>query len=260
MHRSSTLRSAISPVSARTRLSPRSGGRTTSSSVSPVIGWPIRLPRSRRRRASRCPRNPAPPVMRMFMLPSRTLQIGFDPAQAVRRRGFRPVFTADPAVVAKRIDQVEQVRMIQFAQVRFMPLRHARDLDMANARMRAFHITSELDREITLHDLAVITIELHLEIWYTDLFAYRLRVVLAVEEKAGDVTGIDRFDNDRDTGRACCVRRQFEVLQVHRTMFLTRLFRRDQSRHYMQRLVTEHGGIFQRFIECTRELVLAPRQ
>src|SRR5471032_633399 len=219
MYCSSTLRSAISPVSARTRLSPRSGGRTTSSSVSPVTGWPIRLPRSRRRRASRCPRKPAPPVMRMFILPSHTLQIKFKPAEAVRRCGFRPVFTANPAVVAERIDQVEQVWIIQFAHVRFMPVRHTRDLDMADARMRAFHVAPEFDREVALHDLAVVTIELHLEVRCADIFADRLRVVLAVEEKAGDVTGIDRFDNDRDTGCTRCVCGSFQVLQIHRTMF-----------------------------------------
>src|SRR5471032_1985048 len=183
MHRSSTLRSAISPVSARTRLSPRSGGRTTSSSVSPVIGWPSSVPRSRRRRASRCPRKPAPPVMRMFIFPSRTLQIRFDPAEPVGRPGFRPVFTADPALVAERIDQIEQVRIIQLADVRFMPLRHARDLDMTDARMRAFHVAPQFDREVALHDLAVVTIKLHLEIRCTDLLADRLRVVLPIEEK-----------------------------------------------------------------------------
>ena len=66
------------------------------------------------------------------------LQIRFDPAEPVGRRGFRPVFTADPALVAERIDQVEQVRIIQLADVRFMPLRHARDLDMADARFGRF--------------------------------------------------------------------------------------------------------------------------
>src|ERR1700712_135709 len=118
-----------------------------------------------------------------------------------------------------------------------MPLRHARDLDMTDARMRAFHVAPKFDREIALHDLAVVTIKLHLEIWRADLFADRLRVVLAVEEKARDVTRIDRFDNNRDTSRARGVCRQFEVLQIHRTMFFTRLFRRDQTRHYMQGLV-----------------------
>src|ERR1700730_14089802 len=184
MHRSSTLRSAMSPVSARTRSSPRSGGRTPSSSVSPVIGLPIKLPRSRRRRASRCPRKPAPPVIRIFMVPSRTLQIRFDPAESVGCRCFRPVFAADPALVAERIDEVEQIRIIQFAQVRFMPLRHTCDLDMADARMRAFHVALELDCEIALHDLAVVTIELHLQVWCANLLADCLSVVLPVEEKA----------------------------------------------------------------------------
>lgn len=66
-----------------------------------------------------------------------------------------------------------------------MPLRHARDLDMTDACMRAFHVTPKFDREVTLHNLAVVTIELHLEVWRADLFADRLRFVLAVEEKPG---------------------------------------------------------------------------
>ena len=94
----------------------------------------------------------------------------------------------------------------------FVALRHARDLDMADARVRALHVALQLHRDIAFDDLAVVDVELHLQIRRADFVADRLRVVLTVQEEAGDVAGVDRLDHDADARLLRFLRRVFEVL------------------------------------------------
>src|SRR5690606_39618422 len=55
------------------------------------------------------------------------------PAQARAGVAVRPVLAAHPAVVAERIEQREQVGVMELAPVGLLPIRHARDLHMADA-------------------------------------------------------------------------------------------------------------------------------
>jgi hypothetical protein len=55
-----------------------------------------------------------------------------EPLQAFGCTGFRDVFAADPAFIAEFIDQVEEITVVDFSAVRFMALRDAGDLKMAN--------------------------------------------------------------------------------------------------------------------------------
>jgi hypothetical protein len=61
-----------------------------------------------------------------------------------------------------------------------------RDLDVADAR----HVAFQRHREIAFDDVAVVAIELHLQVRRADLPADRLRVVLAVRKKPGRVSGV----------------------------------------------------------------------
>src|SRR5258708_20686242 len=121
-----------------------------------------------------------------------------EPSQAVGGARARPVFAADPAAITQGIDEIEQVRIVHFARIRLVPVRHARNLDMADTRVAPFHVAAEFDGEIAFHDLAVVTIELDLQVRRADLFADSLRLILPVQEEAGYIARIDRFDPDVD--------------------------------------------------------------
>ena len=68
------------------------------------------------------------------------------PAETGRRPARRPVFAADPAVEAQLVDDAEQVRIVQLALVGLVALRHAGDLQVADASgrqvLRSFIATS----------------------------------------------------------------------------------------------------------------------
>ncbi|KAG0738589.1 hypothetical protein G6F24_017571 [Rhizopus arrhizus] len=102
-------------------------------------------------------------------------KIGLGPAQPGGRAGLGAVFAADPAGVAQRVDPLEQVGIVQFAQVGLVPVGHAGDLDVADAR----HIALQLHGDVAFDDLAVIAVELHFQVGCADLGADGLRVVLA---------------------------------------------------------------------------------
>ena len=62
-----------------------------------------------------------------------------------------------------------------------MTVRHAGDLDMANAGK----IATQLDRQVAFDDLAVVAVELHLEVAGPDFPADGLGLVLAVRKNPG---------------------------------------------------------------------------
>ncbi|ABA53116.1 hypothetical protein BURPS1710b_A0443 [Burkholderia pseudomallei 1710b] len=184
------------------------------------------------------------------------LQIRCEPAEALGGAGLRPILAADPAVVAEHVDQLEQVRIVDFADVRLVTLRHARDLDVADAR----DVALQFHRQIAFDDLAVIAVELHQQVRRADFAADRLRVVLAVQEEARHVARVDRLDHDRHVLRARRFGRVREVAQIHVAMPRAILRRRDQARHHVERVVADHARVVERGVDRAPELVLAARQ
>src|SRR5437763_14142253 len=86
------------------------------------------------------------------------------PAEAGGGIALRPVFAADPALVADLVEQVEQIRVMDLADIRLVAAGVAGDLHMrVMAGQRA-----DLAAEIALHDLHVIEVELQFQIGPAD--------------------------------------------------------------------------------------------
>src|SRR5258706_13349206 len=78
------------------------------------------------------------------------------PAEAGEGVALWPVFAADPALVADLVEQIEQIGVMDLADIGLVPPRIAGDLDMRVMAGESAH----LGREIALHDLHVIEVEL----------------------------------------------------------------------------------------------------
>ena len=72
-----------------------------------------------------------------------------------------------------------------------MPLRHAGDLEVADAA--GGQVLADLHRHVAFDDLAVVQVHLHLHVGLADLGHQFVRMVLPVEEEAGDVARVDRL-------------------------------------------------------------------
>jgi len=102
------------------------------------------------------------------------------------------VLAPEPSLVAQLVEHREHMRVVDFAGIRFMPVRHARDLDMAAAR----DVLTQPSGEVAIHDLHVIAINLHLQIGQSHGFADARRLSLRIREIAGHIARIDGLDQD----------------------------------------------------------------
>ena len=123
---------------------------------------------------------------------------GRDPGQACFDGCQRPIFAADPALVAEPIDQRQQERVVDFARARLMPARIVGDLDMGDLRHRRF----ETAGEVALHHLHMIEIGLQIEIVGLDAAHDAHGLVAAVQKEARHVAGVDRLDQEPDAALA----------------------------------------------------------
>src|SRR4029077_16195851 len=82
----------------------------------------------RRRRARRA-KNPPPPGMGEARAPPADA-VTPGPAEARLGLAFRTVFAADPARVTELVEQIEQVRVVDLADIRLVPAGIAGDLHM----------------------------------------------------------------------------------------------------------------------------------
>src|SRR5439155_1344419 len=164
MTRGTISRSAISPV---TRVRRRSSGKgnaegalsnNTNSSTRPRAE-----PSASNFSASRRPRKPHPPVITMRIAGSPDA-VFLGPTEASEGVSLRPVLAADPALVADLVEQVEQIGVMDLADIRLVPPGIAGDLHMRVMAGERAH----LGREIALHDLYVIEVELQLEVGPAD--------------------------------------------------------------------------------------------
>ncbi|KAG0736575.1 hypothetical protein G6F24_018290 [Rhizopus arrhizus] len=79
----------------------------------------------------------------------------------------------------------------------------------------------------------MVQVHLHLQVGRIDGLHYRMRVVLEVQDIAGDVARIDGFDQHRDARRTGLARGPVQVLAVAIQQGLARHVGRRQARHHV---------------------------
>ena len=84
------------------------------------------------------------------------------PPQPRRSPRFWPVFTPNPSIKPQLINQREQIRIVNFANIGFMPFRHAGYLDVAY--LAGGQVAAQVHREVAFDDLAVVQVHLHFEV------------------------------------------------------------------------------------------------
>src|SRR5436190_16604917 len=128
MTRATVSRWAMSPVTSVRRLSSGRGNAegVLSNNTSSLTG-PSAEPSASNFSASRLPRKPHPPVITMRIAGSPDA-VFFRPAEAGESVAPRPVFAADPALVADLVEQVEQIGVMDLADIGFVAPRIAGDL------------------------------------------------------------------------------------------------------------------------------------
>src|SRR5664279_2504929 len=107
-----------------------------------------------------------------------TQAISLAPAQPVLGAPARPVFRADPALVAERIHRREYAWVIDLALVRLVARGHGRALQMADHRQMLLQAVEE----VAAHDLHMIKIELDAQVRPADFGDDVGGVLDAVEE------------------------------------------------------------------------------
>src|SRR3990167_5235865 len=112
---------------------------------------------SRGRRASTAPQR-----RRRGKAQSDSADIPSHPAQALRGARCGPVFAADPAAVAQRVDGVEEKGVVQLAPVGLVAPGHTGNLNMRHPARG--HVLVQLGGHVSLHDLAVVDVHQHLEV------------------------------------------------------------------------------------------------
>src|SRR5437762_105491 len=164
MTRATVARSAMSPVTSERRLSSGNGKaeRALSNNTNSSTG-PSAEPSASNFSASRLPRKPHPPVITMRIAGSPNA-VFFRPAEAGEGVALWPVLAADPALVADFVEQIEQIGVVDLADIGLVASRIAGDLDVRVMAGERAH----LGREIALHDLHVIEVELQLEVGPAD--------------------------------------------------------------------------------------------
>src|SRR5215471_1909865 len=115
------------------------------------------------------------------------------PREAGGRRLRRIVFAADVAVVLQILEEAEEERIVDLADLRLVTAGDAGNLEMADVRQPA----ADLLRKIALDDLRVVEVHLHLEIRRRDVLADRMRLGLRREQIVRHVARVERLDQDR---------------------------------------------------------------
>src|SRR3954468_17576659 len=117
----------MSPVTSfRRRSSGKDNAGAALSNSTNSSTCPSAEPCCKSRIATRRPRNPHPPVMTMRI--GSPNAVALRPPQAAHGISLRPVFAPDPALVADLVEQVEQVGVVELADIRLVPPGGAGDL------------------------------------------------------------------------------------------------------------------------------------
>ena len=131
------------------------------------------------------------------------------PSEAFNGGGPRLVLTANPAAIADLVEMSKQERIIDFASARLVAAGIVGELDMRNTREMLLHRS----RYIALHYLHVVDIVLNKQIIRSDIGDDLNGLLCPVQEKAGNVTGVDRLDQKSNALAREGVRRESQILQ-----------------------------------------------
>ena len=118
------------------------------------------------------------------------------PAETVLGPAGREILAADPARIARPVEQIEQVGIVDLADIRLVALGHARDLDVGGDRLMAL----EAPREVAGHDLGVVEVELELQARLVQLGDQGGAFGRRVEQVARNVAAVDRLDQGQAPG------------------------------------------------------------
>src|SRR3954471_15873331 len=139
--------------------------------------------------------SPMNPMVSMPTLPLNRALLGLpQPAETLGRAGRRPVFGADPAVIAETVEMAEQERIVDLARARLVPAGIVGHLQAGDAAEVGLDRTGE----IPLHDLHVVDVVLQIEVARPDALEQPQRLARAGEEEARNVAGIDRLGEQPD--------------------------------------------------------------
>ena len=171
-----------------------------------------------------------------------------------------PVLAADPSLVSQLVDEREQPRVVELPGIGLDTIRRTRDLEVPDVAFRAAQPVPELRRHVALDDLAVVEVELDLDVRGADLGHQRMRVGLAVERIAGVVSGIEWFHEQGDAGLGRARGRLAQVGDEGGAALLRARVRVRHPPHRMQPWATGRPAVAEREIQPLPELRLAPRQ
>src|SRR4029077_18470424 len=122
------------------------------------------------------------------------------PSQAFDRARPRLVFAADPTRIAAIVDVLKQKLVVYLAGAGLIAPGIVGKLHVSNARQ----VPGDGSGELTLRTLHVIDIVLEPKIWLADSLEEIESLVGPGQMEAGNVIGVDRFDQQLDSGSIEC--------------------------------------------------------
>lgn len=120
--------------------------------------------------------------------------------------------------------------IIDLAPIRFMPARYAGDLDMADID----DVAPQFHLKIAFDSLAVIAVELHLQVERANCLADRLRLFLAIQKISRHVACVDGFNQYRDAVSGRMMRGIGQIAKISLIAQRSVFIGADNAGHHMQ--------------------------
>src|SRR5690606_27828240 len=187
---------------------------------------------------------------------SRRREISLRPAERCPRAVGGDIFAADPPRITLFFEEIEDKRIVDLAVVRLVTMRRIGDLHMADMRRRG----AVMPRDIPMHALDVVDIELQAEVRVIDLLDQRRRHLKAIQEIARHIDRVDRLDQDRDTGRRAHVSGDSKVVAKRRILALPRDRFIAKPGHQMHPLRTDRPGVGEALRKAVTKFAAPPRK
>ena len=185
---------------------------------------------------------------------------GARPSEACLGPRRRAVLAADPPLVSQLVDEGEEPCVVELARIGLQTVRRARYLDVADVAVRAAaEVRLQLLRHPALDDLAVVEVELHLDVRGAYLDREGVRVGLTIEGIAGIVARIERLDEQGDAGLRRPRRRGPEVGNEGGPALLIGRIRGRNPPHRVQPRTAGRPAVAERELHRLPKLRLAPR-
>jgi len=112
--------------------------------------------------------------------------------------------------------------------------------------LRIAEVLADFHRHVALDDLAVVQVHLHQQVRCADFAHDFMRMVLPVQKVAGNVAGIDRFDQDLHAGAGRLLASPGEVLEVGGAVRGAVRALGQQARHQVHAPAAQRLGVGQR--------------